>query len=118
MRDDDETPVSAVQAAAARHRSSAGWHTCDYLPAPVMNELIISYPDDDGEIEAVLEIYSPRRATSASPSGKRRSSPRKSRPLRKQSTLESEFRMKEVIYSRILLSAALAHLFLMSHMVL
>ena len=45
----------------------------------------------------MLEIYSPRRATSASPSGKRRSSPRKSRPLRKQSTLESEFRMKEVM---------------------
>ena len=37
VRDDDETPVSAVQAAASRHRSSAGWHTCDYLPAPVMN---------------------------------------------------------------------------------
>merc|ERR1719471_2430866 len=57
VRDDDETPVSAVHAAASRHRSSAA--------------------DDDGEIEAVLEIYSPRRATSASPSGKRRSSPRK-----------------------------------------
>ena len=77
MRDDDERPVSAVQAAASRHRSS-----------------------EDDEIEAVLEIYSPRRATdaaaqahSASPT-KRRSS---RRLLKKQSTLESEFRMKEVM---------------------
>ena len=77
VRDEDaeEPPMSAVQAAASRHRLSE---------------------DDDGEIEAVLEIYSPRTRTaaaSASPS-KRRSS---RRLLKKQSTLESEFRMKEVI---------------------
>lgn len=91
VRDDDagpqQTPLSAVQAAASRHRSSE---------------------DDDGDIEAVLEIYSPRRAAhaqSASPT-KKRTSPR--RLVKKQSTLESEFRMKEVIMSSCIFTINLA----------
>ena len=75
MRDEDAAePMSAVQAAASRHRLSE---------------------DDDGEIEAVLEIYSPRTRTAASASPSKRRSSR--RLLKKQSTLESEFRMKEVM---------------------
>ena len=49
VRDDDGTPVSAVQAAASRHRSSEGIHhicnylncTCNKLPLCTCNELII-----------------------------------------------------------------------------